>query len=169
MRLTFHLQSNIDVPCNSFGAGAVMQYNSFLRICDDKTLTSHEWDSLSIISITSESSILTGFHTILRSKLNFKTRLNISLVSNLLGVISVKPPRCPLRVTRPEAPSKRYSASTVVVYRMLIILYGSVNLYMFTQSPQSPTSYLGSTVTAYHTLPGIQRSKIHLIVTWSQQ
>ena len=146
-----------------------MQYNDFLRVCDDKTLTSHEWDSLSMISITSESSILTGFHTILRSKLNFKTRLNISLVSNLLGVISVKSPRCPLRVTRPEAPSKCYLASTVVVYRTLLILHGSGDLYMFTQSPQSPTSYLGSTVTAYHTLPSIQRSRIRLNVTWSQQ
>ena len=81
----------------------------------------------------------------------------------------MKPPRCPLRVTRPEAPPERYLASTVVVYRMLLILHGSVNLYIFTKSPQSPTSYLGSTVTAYHTLLSIQRSKIRLIVTWSQQ
>ena len=107
-------------PHNSFGAGAVMQYNDFLKVCDDKTLTSHEWDSLSMISIRSEISILSGFHTIMRSKLNFKTQLNISLVSNLLGVISVKPPRCPLRVTRPEAPPKRYFASTVVVSRIIL-------------------------------------------------
>ena len=117
----------------------------------------------------SESSIFTRFQTILRSKLNSKTRLHISLISNILGVISVKSPLCPLHVTRPEAPSTCYLASTVVVYRTLLILHRSGDLYTFTQSPQSPTSYLGSTVTAYYTLLSLQRSDGRLLVTWSQQ
>ena len=100
--LTFPHHQNIDIPRNSFRAGAVVQYNGFLRMCDGTTLTHHGRASLSLIYITSESSILTGFHTILRSKLNFKTQLQISLVLHLLGVISVTPPQCPLHVTRPR-------------------------------------------------------------------
>ena len=58
-------------------------------MCDGTTLTHHGYASLSLIYITSESSIFIGFHTILWSKLNIKFRLQISLVLNLLGVISV--------------------------------------------------------------------------------
>ena len=89
VRLTFPLQSNIDIPRNSFRAGAVVQYNGFLRMCEGTTVTHHGYVSLSLIYITSESSIFIGFHTILWSKLNIKFRLQISLVLNLLGVISV--------------------------------------------------------------------------------
>ena len=119
----------------------------------------------------SESSIFTRFQTILRSKLNSKTRLHISLISNILGVISVKSPQCPLHVTRPEAPTTCYLASTVVVCCTLLILHGSGDLYTFTQSPQwwSTTSYLGSTMTAYYTLFSLQRSNVHLLVSTSLQ
>ena len=121
-----------------------MQYNGFLRIFDDKTLTYHEWDSLSIIYITSESSILTGFHTILRSKLNFKTQLQISLVLYLLGVISVTSPQCPLHVTRPEASAACYLVSTVVVHYTLLSHHRSGDLLHI---------YSVSTVVVYYTLP----------------
>ena len=119
----------------------------------------------------SESSIFTRFQTILRSKLNSKTRLHISLVLNILGVISVKSPQCPLHVTRPEAPTKCYLASTAVVCCTLLILHGSSDLHTFTQSPQwwSTTSYLGSTVTAYYTLFSLQRSNVHILVNTSLQ
>ena len=66
-----------------------MQYNGFQRMCDGTTVTHHGYVSLSLIYITSESSIFTGFHTILWSELNIKFRLQISLVINLLGVILV--------------------------------------------------------------------------------
>ena len=92
VRLTFPLQSNIDIPRNIFRAGAVVQYNGFLRMCDGTTLTHHGRASLSLIYITSESSILMGFHTILWSKFNIKIQLQISLVLKLyrsgLGDIS---------------------------------------------------------------------------------
>ena len=39
--LTFPLQQNIDIPCNRFRAGAVMQYNGFQRKCDGTTVTHH--------------------------------------------------------------------------------------------------------------------------------
>ena len=39
--LTFPLQQNIDIPRNSFRAGAVMQYNGFQRMCDGTTVTHH--------------------------------------------------------------------------------------------------------------------------------
>ena len=43
MRLTFPLQSNTDIPRNSFRAGAVVQYNGFLRMCDGTTVTHHSY------------------------------------------------------------------------------------------------------------------------------
>ena len=102
VKLTFPFQSDIDIPRNNFRAGAVVQYNGFLRMCEGTTVTHHGYVSLSLIYITSESSIFIGFHTILWSKLNIKFRLQISLVLNLLGVISVTSPRYLLHVTQPH-------------------------------------------------------------------
>ena len=124
VRLTFPLQSNIDIPRNSFRAGAVVQYNGFLRMCVDTTLTYHGRASLSLIYITSESSILTGFHTILRSNFNIKTRLHVSLVLNLLRVIPVTSPQWPLHVTRPRG-----------IHYMLPSFHSGGPLHV-TQSPQ---------------------------------
>ena len=162
MKLTFPLQSNIDIPRNIFRAGAVVQYNGFLRMCDGTTLTHHGRASLSLIYITSESSILIGFHTILWSKFNIKIRLQISLVLKLsrsgLGDISslsatrYSAPRHLLHVTQsPQewwyttrysvstgvVSATRYSVSTgVVVYYTLLSLHRSGGLLHVTQSPQ---------------------------------
>ena len=104
--LTLPLQPNIDIPSNSFRAGAVVQYNDFQRMCDGTTFTHHGYVSLSLIYITSESSIFRGFHTILWSKLNTKFRLQVSPVQNLhrsdLGDIRSKSPRYLLYVTQPH-------------------------------------------------------------------
>ena len=41
--LTLPLQPNIDIPSNSFRAGAVVQYNDFQRMCDGTTVTHHSY------------------------------------------------------------------------------------------------------------------------------
>ena len=84
VNLTFTFQSNIDIPRYSFRAGAVVQYNDFLRMYDGTTLTHHSYDSLSLIYVASESSIFMGFHTILWSKLNIKIQQHISLVLHVV-------------------------------------------------------------------------------------
>ena len=83
VKLTFPFQSDIDIPRNNFRAGAVVQYNGFLRMCEGTTVTHHGYVSLSLIYITSESSIFREFHTILWSKINTKFRLQVSPVQNL--------------------------------------------------------------------------------------
>ena len=39
--LTFPFHQNIDIPRNSFRAGALMQHNCFQRMCDGTTVTHH--------------------------------------------------------------------------------------------------------------------------------
>ena len=83
VKLTFQIQSDIDVPRNNFRAGTVAQYNIFLRMCEVTTHIHHGYVSLSLIYITSESTIYGEFHTILWSKINTKFQLQVSPVQNL--------------------------------------------------------------------------------------